>query len=225
MFLEQRPRNSKCIFQVLRETVIAGNKRESVRQAGFSILELVIVVAIMLIVGAMVIPNAVQAWYDMNLRSSAAEVSDFFQRGRILAAKNNATYPVRFQTNNGVQQAYIDFNNNSSLDAGEPYLDLPRSITAASGAPSGGSGQPSAYTLVGDTTSGTPYDNTNTLAFTPRGLPCNYDTSTSPATCTTPASTYFVYYFQDARPNGWSAVLVTKAGRSKVLLWNGSSWH
>ena len=75
--------------------MISKNRRESKNQAGLSILELVVVLAIMLIVAAIVIPNAMQAWYDMQLRAAAAEVSDFIQRGRIFAAKNNATYPVR----------------------------------------------------------------------------------------------------------------------------------
>jgi Tfp pilus assembly protein FimT len=182
------------------------------------------VVAIILIVAAFTIPSAMQAWSDLQLRGDAAEVSDLIQQTRMLAAKKNATYPIRFRVNNGVQQAYIDLNLDGTLDAGDPYIDLGRSVTATAGAPTG-SPQPTPYVLVGDTTSGTPYTNTNVLAFSSRGLPCNYDTSTNPATCTTPASTYFVLYFQDARPNGWAAVCITKAGRSKTLLWNGTSWH
>lgn len=191
---------------------------------GVTTIELVIVVAIILIVGAFVVPNLMQSWYDMELRAAAAQVSDLMQEARILAAKKNTIYPLRFRVNNGTQQAFIDLNLDGTLDAGDPYIDFPRLITAAAGAPTG-SPQPTAYVLVGDSTSGTPYDNTNTLAFSSRGLPCNYDTTTSPPTCTTPSATYFVYYFQDNRPNGWSAVVVTKAGRTKVITWNGTSWH
>jgi Tfp pilus assembly protein FimT len=191
------------------------------RLAGFSTIELVLVLGIMLIVAGFVIPSAVQTWYAMELRASAAEVSDLMQQARMLAAKKNATYPIRYQLANGVQQAYIDLNNNNALDVGEPNVLLAR-MTAAAGAPTGGAGQPSPYVLAGDTSTGTPFDNTNTLAFSPRGLPCNYS---APPTCSTPAASYFVYYFQDGRPNGWSAVLVTKAGRSKILMWNGSTWH
>lgn len=195
------------------------------RMQGFSTVETVIVVAIILIVGGFVIPSAMQAWSDLQLRGAASEVSDLIQQTRMLAAKKNATYPIRFRVNNGVQQAYIDLNLDGTLDAGDPTIDLGRNIAAATGAPSGSSPQPPPYVLTGDTTNGTPYNNSNTLAFSSRGLPCNYDTSTSPPTCTTPAATYFVLYFQDARPNGWVAVCVTKAGRSKALLWNGSSWY
>lgn len=191
---------------------------------GMTTIEITIVVAIILIVGGLVIPSLMQTWYDLELRSAAAEVSGLMQETRILAAKKNATYPLRFRVNNGTQQAFIDLNLDGTLDAGDPYIDLPRSIMAATAAPTG-SPQPAPYVLAGDTTSGTPYNNTNTLAFSSRGLPCNYDTTTTPPTCTTPSATYFVYYFQDNRPNGWSAVAVTKAGRSKVVTWNGSSWN
>jgi len=184
----------------------------------------VVALAIILIVGGLVIPNAQQIWFDMELKSYTAETAHLFQQARILAAKNNQTYSLGFRVNNGVQQVWVDLNKNGSLDAGEPVIDLGRSIYAASGAPSG-SGQPSAFSYTLDTTSGTPCDNTCTLAYSPRGLPCKYDTTTTPPTCNTPAASYFVYYFQDTRPNGWSALLVTKAGRTKSLMWNGSSWH
>lgn len=195
------------------------------RQVGFSTVELVIVVGIILVVSGLVIPTVTQMWYDMELKSYTAQASDLMQQARLLAAKNNQTYPIAFQVTNGVQQVYVDLNRNGALDAGEPYIDLGRTVLAAAGAPSGSNGLPTAYSFAMDTSSGTPCDNTCTLAYSPRGLPCKYDNTTSPATCTTPAASYFVYYFQDSRPTGWSAILVTKAGRTKSLLWNGSSWH
>jgi hypothetical protein len=123
--------------------------------------------------------------------------------------------------NGSLQQAYIDLNNNGALDANEPFIDLPNYVTGASGAPNGTTGQPTAYILVGDTSSGTPYDNSNVIAYSPRGLPCEYS---APPTCTTPAPTYFVFYFKSSRSGMWAAVLVTKSGRSKVLMWNGGTW-
>ena len=199
-----------------------GNLRSGASAGGFSLPELCVVILIALIIAAIAIPNAIQTWYNMQLRSTASEVADLMQRTRMMAAKNNATYSIRYNVLNGVQRIFIDLNNNGTLDAGEPYIDLGRQITAAAGAPSGGSGLPTPYVLVGDTTSGTPCDNTCVLAFSPRGLPCNY---TNPPTCSTPSASYFVYYFTDSRPNGWTAVYVTKAGRSKSLLWNGTSWN
>jgi len=38
---------------------------------------------------------------------------------------------------------------------------------------------------------------------------------------------YFVHYLTDTRVGsaGWAAVVVTKAGRTKVVNWNGSQWN
>lgn len=199
-----------------------GNRHASSSAGGFSLIELCLVVLIALVIAAIAIPSAIQTWYDMQLRSTSSEVADLMQRTRMLAAKNNATYPIRYNVLNGVQRIFIDLNNNGTLDANEPYIDLGRQIVAAAGVPTGSGGQPTPFVLVGDTSTGTPCDNTCIMAYSPRGLPCNY---TNPPVCSTPAASYFVYYFQDNRPNGWTAVYVTKAGRSKAMMWNGSTWN
>ena len=190
------------------------------RMRGFTLVELMVVVMLVIAIAAISVPKLIQFWQDWQLRSAAAEVADLTQQARMGAARTNAIYPIRFQMNGGLQQVYIDQNRNSALDATEPYLDLPQSVTGASGAPNGSGGQPSAYTLVGDSSSGTPFDNSNVIAYSLRGLPCNYSSSV----CATPAASYFVFYFKDSRTNDWAAVLVTKSGRSKVLIWNGGSW-
>ena len=203
-------------------------KRRRVSSSGFSTLELVIVVAIILIAAAIAIPNAIQIWYNMELRATGNEVADLMQRARILAAKSNSYYTVCYSTSGGVQTVYLTQVTLSSTSActysagTSVSIDLARLISAASGAPTGTN--PSAYTSSIDTSSGTPCDNTCTLAFSPRGLPCQFVTGT-PGTCSTPAASYFVYYFQASSSNGWAAVAVSKAGRTQTYTWNGSSWN
>lgn len=196
------------------------NRRQE-RKKGFSTLELLVVLAITLVVAGITLPGMVQTWYGLQLRATAGEVADLMQRARMQAARSNVTVSVRYQVTNGIQQVYADYNNDGAWDnwnnQREPILDLAR-VSAAAGAPNGGAGVPSAYVDPMDTSIGQPCDNTCTLSFTPRGLPCNA------AACVTPSPSYFVYYFQDGRANGWAAVLVSKAGRTRVLLWNGTSW-
>ena len=190
-------------------------------------LELLITVSVMLIVAAIAVPNIIQAMRAVQLRTTAGDLSSLIQQARIMAAKNNATYPIRYTTIGGVQVAYIDVNLSGGYNAGEPAIYFTAHVLPAAGAPTGTGGQPPAYTLAGDT-GATYYDNTNTIAFSPRGLPCNYDTSTNPPTCATPSARYFVYYMTQTRPVGppaWGAVLATKSGRSKVLTWSGASWN
>lgn len=198
------------------------NPREAILPIrGFTLLELMVVVTVIFAIFAISVPQFMQVLYNAQLRSAVSEVADLTQQARMRAARANATSPIRFQMNGAFQQAYIDLNNNGALDANEPFIDLPQFVTGASGAPNGSAGQPTAYTLVGDTSSGTPYDNSNVLAYSPRGLPCEYS---APPTCTTPAPTYFVFYFTSSRSGMWAAVLLTKSGRSKVLMWNGGAW-
>jgi|SRR6202521_2076360 Tfp pilus assembly protein FimT len=204
------------------------NYRRRDRTGGFSLIELLIVVFVVMVIAAIAIPNILLAVSNMRLRASAGDLAGLMQQARIMAAKNNTTYTVRYGTRAGAQIAYVDLNGNGSFDAGEPLTEFSGNTVAASGAPSG-SGQPSAYVLAGDTGTGSSFDNANTLGYTGRGLPCNYDATTSPATCSTPAANYFVYYLTNARigtgGTGWAAVVVTKGGRTKIVTWNGGAWN
>jgi prepilin-type N-terminal cleavage/methylation domain-containing protein len=209
------------------------------RMRGFSLIELLIVVFVVMVVAAIAVPNILMAVSNIRLRASAGDLSGLMQQARILSAKNNTTYSILYATQNGAQIAFVDLNgdgvweNNVTLTIGgvsvtmsEPMIQFSGSTVAASGTPSG-TGQPTAFVLVGDSGTGS-YDNTNTLGFTSRGLPCNYDTTTTPATCTTPPAKYFVYYLTNKRVGsggtGWAAVVVAKGGRTKIVIWNGGAW-
>lgn len=203
-----------------------GNVRRGTK--GFSTIELVVVVMIILIVAAFTVPNAMRAWYNMELRGTADEVGSLMQQARIMAARTNSYYTICYRTSGNVQTVYLTQVTLSSTTActfasSATQIALARQITASSGAPSGSN--PSAFVYSADAGSGTPCDNTCTLAFSPRGLPCKFDTTSTPATCSTPASAYFVYYFQAVSSNGYAAILVTKAGRTRTYTWNGSSWN
>src|SRR5262249_35624367 len=113
------------------------------RSSGFSLVELVVVLAVVLIVAAVAVPNGIRIWYNMEVRATASQVSDLIQRARIMAAKNNAYYTVCYRSNNGVQQVYLTqvvltsttactYTQGTSIE-----IDLARLITAASAAPSG----------------------------------------------------------------------------------------
>jgi len=190
---------------------------------GFSLTEMVVVVAVILFLAALAIPNFSNILASIHLKSAASDLSGLMQQARILAAKNNAIYGIAYGTINGAGVACVDLNLSNTCTTGEPLVTFNTSVTPASGAPTGTGGQPTAYVLVGDTGT-TNYDNTTRLAYSARGLPCAYVSST----CSTPAGGYFVYYLNGARPGGstgWAAVVVTRTGRSKVVIWNGSTWN
>ena len=180
-----------------------------------------IVIAISITLAAFAAPSFLRVYYNMRLKSAASNLSGLMQQARIQAARQNRVFTIGYRLGVVPQQAFIDFNNNNNWDPGEPIITFNQSIAMAGGAPAG-AGAPPPYVLVGDT-AGVTFDNTATLGYSQRGLPCSY----AAALCPTPAPGYFVYYIQDQRPNsvGWGGVVVTRSGRTKPIIWNGVAWQ
>jgi Tfp pilus assembly protein FimT len=191
---------------------------------GFSVVELLIVVAIGITIVAIAMPSFINAYYNMRLKSAASNLSGLMQQARIQAARQNKTLSVAYNTATTPQQACIDLNNNGACEAGEPVVTFGQTIAMSTAGAPAGAGAPPAYVLVGDT-AGTTYTNTTILGYSARGLPCAYTASTG--ACPTPAGGYFVYYIQDQRVGnaGWAAVVVTRSGRTRAITWNGASWQ
>jgi Tfp pilus assembly protein FimT len=176
----------------------------------------------MCVVAAMTLPNFISAYNNVRLKSACSDLSAFMQRARIQAAKQNAAYPILYRTVGLSTEAYLDTNLNGQWDNLEPVIALNSNVKMAPGAPNGTGGAPAPYVLVGDS-AGLTYDNTTTLGYSPRGLPCAY----AAGVCNTPAAGYFVFYLKDQRATnvGWGAVIVTRSGRTKVSTWTGTAWQ
>ena len=189
---------------------------------GFSLLELMIVIAISITVVAFAAPSFLRAYYNIRLKSAASNLSGLMQQARIQAARRNATYSIGYLTAASPQQAYIDLNNDGNFQQGEPIITFNGAIAMSTAGAPAGVGAPPAYVLVGDT-AGVTFTNTTTLGYSPRGLPCAY----AGGVCATPAPGYFVYYIQDQRPGsiGWAGVVVSRSGRTKAIVWNGAAWQ
>jgi Tfp pilus assembly protein FimT len=202
-------------------------KSRRVKHGGFSTIELMMVTCFLIFMVGIAIPSLMTAVYNTRLLGGASDLAGLMQRARIIAARQNAPYAIQYANVSGVQLAYVDLNNDNTFDNSEPQVEFSGTVTLASGAPNGSNGQPSAYVLVGDTSTGSVYTNSTTLGFSSRGLPCAFDGTTNPVTCATPATNYFVYYLTDTRmgAQGWAAVVVTKSGRTHVVMWDGTSWH
>jgi len=194
--------------------------RASLGAGGYSLLELMAVVVILMILMAIATPNFIKIYHDLRLKSACDDISGFMQRARLQAAKQNATYTIGYRSSGSVEQVYLDLNLNGQWDAGEPLLAFYSTLIPASTPPTGTGGTPTPYVLVGDT-SGVVYNNSTTLGYSPRALPCAY----TAGVCATPAGGYFVYYFEDQLGPLWGAVIVTRTGRTKTAVWNGTAWN
>jgi len=182
---------------------------------GFSILEMLIAVSVLLILGAITIPSMVLVISNARLQGGGTSLAGLLQSCQMLAVKQNETITLRFTVLGNGPVAYLKPAADASGLAGtDPQAQLGAPLTKVT-TPSG-PGAPSALTSTALGFS----PQTGDPSFNSRGLPCAY----SSGVC---SNAGFVYYFYDKRPlgpTGWIAVSVSPAGRIKRWVWTGSSW-
>lgn len=120
---------------------------------GFTLLEIMIVIAIIGIVGAIAIPNMIGWRGKRQLESAARNFNSDMQLARIAAIREAQTVSVVIDTAAGNYQMFVDYNDNYTLDAGGGDREL-RNVTL-----------PAAVTISASTFTG---DNTQ---FNSRGRP------------------------------------------------------
>jgi prepilin-type N-terminal cleavage/methylation domain-containing protein len=180
---------------------------------GFTLLELIVVMAIIMVIAAMATPSLINAVNAYKLRTAAGNLAGIIQRTRMQAVSDDRWYPVHMGASGSSSFAFTDLDKDFDLDTNEQatVAYLPRGIAFDS------SGGPSLTSMGLDFTPviGLP-------AFNARGLPCN----PSGAVCNTLSG--YIYYLRQDRPFGgpsWAALTVSPAGRVKVWTWNGSAWN
>jgi type II secretory pathway pseudopilin PulG len=199
--------------------------------AGFSLLELIAVVGILMVVAALAIVNVQRAVRIVRLNGAETNYSNLLQNARMRAVKDDKYYTVLTDTVPNPPIAYVDLNGSGTYDVGEPMTVFLKDTTpAAFGAgpglanlktqflPPSPSGQASLAAGGGPPTFGS------------RGLPCTPVAGAGGSTCpylTPPNFTpvAFVTFIQG--PNGgWAAVTVTPAGRIRQWAYgnNTGTW-
>ena len=187
---------------------------------GFSTIELLIVVAIVISVTAISLPTLTNVVATSQLRGGMNDLSGLFQNARNLAVRQNIISRVRFQLTNGEWVGYVDNGASpTGLTTSVPQIWLPRQFSKVS-APSGGAGSPSALTAATCGSSSAP-DTIDDTYFSSVGIPCQY----SSGACS--GGQAFAYYFNYAASLGgtrWTSICVSPAGRITTWYWTGGSW-
>jgi Tfp pilus assembly protein FimT len=187
------------------------------KHAGFSLFELMVVVAVGFILAAMSIPRMNNIIARMKLRSSMTTASGFFQNLRMLAVKKNTTMQSNHINRTTPPYSLVywakESTDSSALNTHDPQVEMEAPIYAFN-TPSG-AGAPSA--IPNGTLGLLSNPETTDPLFNSRGLPCKVNGSN----CDNAA---FIKYYQDTRSNRWAAVSITPAGRIKRWFWNGSAW-
>ena len=98
------------IINPMRERCLIGfqrNRRKRIsKRAGFSLLELVIVGAILLITTAMAVPIFQNVRRTYQLRGAVVDLASLLQRSRMFCVRNNRLVPI--QTAGGNTQVFLD---------------------------------------------------------------------------------------------------------------------
>jgi len=201
--------------------VIAANRRK----AGFTLQEVMVVVALGLIITAIGVPIMSNAIANMRLRASMTSVSGLLQDLRAKAVQQNKV-KTGCHFNRMVAPFSLIYYIKDAMDCttatvatSDPQVELEAPITPYP-APTG-VGAPTGITNNQLGSTYTPL--TSDPSFNSRGIPCAYSASTG--SCTT--NNAFIEYFKDNRiggSGGWAAISITPAGRVKRWFWNGSTW-
>jgi prepilin-type N-terminal cleavage/methylation domain-containing protein len=204
------------------------HREKSKGQAGFSMIELMAVVVIILIIAGFAVPNIMSALHMARLRGSAADFSSLLQTARLRSVQDDRFYSTYILAGTS-QQAYVDLkaNGGTGVDAGDPLVAISSEVTpnAAGSAPDTtnlkGQFLPTGSGLVvkDGSTTGTP------VIFSPRGLPCTTQSATGGTVCDSAGgATAFWIFFQDTSTQAWEAITISPAGRIQKWQHGGSGW-
>ena len=183
---------------------------------GFTLFELMIAVTIIMVLGALTVPQMMSTISDMSLRNAASDFSGLLQSARIQAVKKNTFYAVQsgsLGTNHPIY--YVDKPTASYVN-GDAILPFDPNVTLHQGI---GSGAPNEGTFISGLNF-TVYSGGNPPSFNARGLPC-LGTLT---TCVQTTGQGFVVFMSKNAAVGntpWAAVVINPSGR--VQLWTSGT--
>ncbi|MBZ5615344.1 MAG: prepilin-type N-terminal cleavage/methylation domain-containing protein [Acidobacteriia bacterium] len=200
------------------------------RQRGFTLLELCVVLAILMIVASLIFMNAVTAVRNIRLTQSATSYANLLQQARVRAVQDDTYYIIRTNTGITPPEAFVDVAQTGIYSPAAPLDPMMVFLQDVDPMPFGdGPGLsdleskflPAAGVATVDTTAPGP-------AFGPRGLPCK-PTAPSGGTCpyldsTTGTPTSYITFLKNAQSEKWEAVTVTPAGRIGVWSYDGTTW-
>ena len=188
---------------------------------GFSLLELMIVVAIALTITAIGLPRMSTIIANAKLRASMSSVSGLFQNCRMVAVQQNRTMTAHLSPPATPPRLvyYLKkaIDTTGTLQTSDPQVVLEVPIFAFDSPTGAGAPSDVSAGVLGFK------PQTTEPSFNSRGLPCAYDTPTGAC-----PNVGFVKYFKDTRisgsSSGWAAISISPAGRIKRWFWTGSVW-
>jgi len=187
------------------------------KNQGFTLIELMIAVAVIMIVTAIALPRLLNTVSDISLGYSATNFSGLLQSARIQAVRKNTFYTIQQTTlPSGDTEYYIDLPKSGVYTIGDPALPLGDQITVHAGI---GSGAPNEGTFI-SSLNFTVNPGANAPSFNARGLPCVAAVNSCPQA----AGQGFVLFLSKPAFSGnvnWAAIVTNPSGR--VQIWTCDS--
>jgi prepilin-type N-terminal cleavage/methylation domain-containing protein len=173
--------------------------------AGYSLVEMMMTLAIALILLSVAMPMMVGAIQGYRLNSAAQQVANFVDLARYTAIRNNKLVIVQADIKPTGVTLYMDFDGNATLGDNEPRIILPGDIVIANG-------DALLPDLKGLGLRTNIQDLTNQIKFDSRGV-LNFSGGVAPT------SYFLALGFSTQVASGYRAVTVTPMGQTKM--WKG----
>jgi prepilin-type N-terminal cleavage/methylation domain-containing protein len=188
----------------------------SMHQRGFTLMELMAALAVVVAMLAFVIPRLSVAARGYKLKALAKEIEEHLQNARIGAINRDKAASLIFSSDDSWY--YLDTNGNGIADSGESTYWAPTggyalNVSAPSTALTGAA--------LGSTSTPTMLPNRG-VNFSPRGSV--YQVNSSQVATLTELAAPGVIYLKDAS-NNYAAVTITSAGGIRSWTLRGTTWR
>jgi hypothetical protein len=190
-------------------------RKHNLSDVGVSLVELLVVLAAVMLMVTIAVPNITRLLADARMRASMSSLSGVLQNSRMMAVKQNRSMTTFIRPLSGGLVGYVKIaGTGNTLEPTDPQVHLQAPIRAfpypvGVGAPPGLTVSVLGYSAgIGN------------ASFNSRGLPCRYVSGA----CT---NSGFIRYYKDTRQRNdrsWAAVSISPAGRIKRWFWNGTEW-
>lgn len=193
---------------------------------GFSLIELLVVVAIGLVIAAIAIPTISTTMDGITLRGAINNANSTAQRCRIQAIKRNTYQRMHVAAcNNRVALFVTDGTDaNACPQTNDKTLWEQTWLSTEFGIPGlpTGAGAPAQLTTLQmwGTNNGALFKNVDPY-FNSRGLPCQPQAG---AGCVNNGGFVYYYQYQKTGRTRWAATSISPAGRIEGWIWNGKAW-
>lgn len=182
---------------------------------GFTLLELMIVLCVTMVLGAIAVPRMIATFNDIKLRYVASNLSGLLQSTRIQAVRRNTFYSILPGVQAGGNVYYID-KPTAAYAAGDIILPIDSAVTITQGPITAAPNAAAFITSLNFTVDPA----ADPPSFSARGLPCVGSANACPSV----AGQGFVMFLSRAAVVGnipWMAVVVNPSGH--IQIWSCDS--